>query len=659
MVSPPPSAVACPVDDVRSPADLQAAKLAEYHRYLESNYAHGVHRFFSPTGFLRKFEHTVSVVAEKKREAVYVRDMDDAAGKLQKVVSGGEGVYDLIAEPGTGKTTVLPFRFPGSRVVVALPTPFEAWSAFNTAAGEASLKLKGLTLGKKDARVCYMDSYLAANMVLSGYMQYDVLIVDECDSGKGVTGFLADVRAPGKVLVRMSASHGRTGTGSSRSFNVVTQSDMPDVRNGVDAVVEYVSVNAKGRSLLLAPDAVTAGKLSGLLPGSRLVSSEVSLGELARHVLEQRDDGLVVSDDVCARGLNLNLDMVFDCQLVDEHGVVRHANDAEMYQRKGRVGRNKPGWYFSPGLSACEKLESDADIVRSNVVRVAACVEQSGPGRAHVTVDQAERLLHSDDEPYVMVVKEAQAIVEPGFSASPEPPGSPDSVAVQSVSSSDDDRVVEVPLPQWMMWGTKMTGKSCENTTVRVTRDSRGRRCIERRKSSGSSDAVSLRDLPSQLVKRPGALAPVRPAAGKHAEGAPYAVAPVRGSAAQGGRFPTAVAPPVMDLSASAYEFEWPALLADLADRCGDLPTIVPPGSWQHTALGGMGSNWLERLEVVALGNHSFLADEFEVVCRAWNLMVASTWVRRSPGLSAGLHVNRMEFCMRYFQMYYQIASAG
>lgn len=651
-----------PADNVRR---TQADLLEEYHAYLEKHYQGGVDRFFSPTGFLRTFEHTVRVQAEEKREAVFVRDMDDATGKLKAVVDGGEGVYDLVAEPGSGKTTVLPFRFPDSRVVVAMPTPFEAWSAFNCATGDACLRLKGLTLGRPRSKVCYMDSYYAANMVLSGFEDYDVLIVDECDSGKGVTRFLADVRSPGKVLVRMSATHGRSSVGVSRAFGLSVVEDMPDVRSGVDAVVEYVVKNAKGRALLLAPDAETAARLHTLIPESRLISSRVNLGEIARFVLEQHDEGVFVSDDVCARGLNLNLDMVFDCQLVNEHGVVRHVTDAELYQRKGRAGRNKPGWYHCPGLPCCEAMDNDVDVVRSNVVRAAVGVSQQGSERAHVDPTTAVSLLHESKEPYLAVVRTSRNTGAVG-----EPVGVPvDASAVNDGVPAElpdvHSRGVEVPLPDWLMWGLKQTGRPHEKCTVQIVRDKRGRKSIERRRSSGSgsgagsgSAGLSMEDLQSG-PRRAGPLAPLKVAAGAVAPGAPYASVPVEKPVTHPVRLTAPVAPPVMDLSASAYEFEWPSLLVDLADKCGDLPTIVPPGSWRYTALGGMGANWLGRLEALAVAEPRFTADEFELVCRAWNLMVASTWVKRTPGLSAETYIDKMEFCLRYFQMYYLVALGG
>jgi len=108
------------------------------------------------------------VSTERTKRVVVAKSVDEAVLKLQPVIEGKEGVFDLAAEPGSGKTSVLPFRFPSKKVVVAMPTPFDAWSAYQMATGDAMLKLKGLTLGAK-ANVCYTDSYLAANMLLSGF----------------------------------------------------------------------------------------------------------------------------------------------------------------------------------------------------------------------------------------------------------------------------------------------------------------------------------------------------------------------------------------------------------------------------------------------------------------------------------------------------------
>ncbi|BDF97670.1 P3 protein [Aspergillus lentulus jivivirus 1] len=652
----------------------QASHLAQYHKYLEQHYASGVDRFFSPTGFLDKFQRTVSVVAEKKRDAVYVRDMADATSRLRKVVEGGEGVYDLTAEPGTGKTSVLPFRFPDSKVVVALPTPFDAWSAFNTATGKSALKLKGLTLGNINANVVYMDSYMAANMVLSGFMDYDILMVDECDSGKGVTGFLADVKAPGKVLIRMSASHGKTNVATTSSFTVHEVTTLPDVRTHLDGFVQIVREQAKGRSLVLLPDPVTAAKVASLIPGSRLVSSKTNLGDMARFVLENIEEAVFVSDDACARGLNLNLNMLFDSQLVSEHGTVRVVNDNELYQRKGRVGRNKSGYYYSPGFEPSKPVTSVVDMFRSNVVRAVAGVPQDGPEVAHVSPEFAEELLFSSVEPYALVVQaqeevkqvETACVNDQGADARFSPPGSPGSPVMYSTSGSGSPAEVSVAVPKWLAWGFKAAGKESAPTMVNVVASptsSKKKYLMERRKSSTSSSGgeramVSYSGGGSSPAKA-GAMSPALMGGGKFSRSAPYAVERVERPVPEVLKYTAPDAPPIMDLSAANYEFEWPALLNDLAANSEALPTIVPPGNWKHTGYGGMGSNWLSRLDNLAVAEQTFRADEFEVVCRAWNLLVASSWVMRTPGLSPASHTNRLEFCLRYFQMYYTLAMAG
>jgi len=395
---------------------------------------------------------------------------------------------------------------------------------------------------------------------------------------------------------------------------------------------------------------------------------------MARFVLEQSEDVVFVSDDVCARGLNLNLDVMFDCQLVSEHGITRTVNKAEAYQRRGRVGRNKAGYYHSPGLPATEVVVADADIMRSNVVRAVAELPQAGHTRVHVGKEEAEELLYHTEEPFIAVMrKETERMLDTEFRrrsegsvkavAVPprtERPMSPESQAMTSGSSFGSSGAEEVMVPAWMMWGMNKTGKNYGGgSIVQVARSSkRGGQLCFRRSSSSSDDSKG----PSRgaLVAPVGGHLSPRVGTGRAVSGLPYAG---RGRVDRPGRevvyFRAPDAPPVMDLSLCGFDYEWPALLNDLVETCGDLPTIVPPNNWQHTALGGMGSDWMARLESLAISQPRFEVSEFEVVCRAWNMMVATTWVRKTPGLSVTLDANKMEFCLRYFQMYYQLASSG
>lgn len=632
----------------------------EYHEYLTNNYRYGVDRFFAPTGFLENFEKTTAVVASARKEALYAKTVDDAQARLEPVVAGGEGVFDLVAEPGTGKTTVLPFRFPSKRVVVALPTPFDAWSAYNTASGPAKLKLKGLSLGKEE-RVCYMDSYMAANMVMSGFMDYDVLIVDECDSGKGVTGFLADVKAPGKVLIRMSASHGRSGGGPSTAFLITEDSTMPDVRHaGAEATARFVTERTSGRSLVMAPDADTADQLAKHIPGCLVITTKTSLGAMSRAFTSKASVCVFVTDDICARGVNLDLDMVFDCQLLTEHGVMRNLTDAEVYQRRNRVGRNRAGYYHQPGLPTMEPRECDADVMRSNVVRVHANIEQVGRAAVQLTPADAVAMLTSEEEPYTVMARVANDThLARSKSKSPSSTKSSSSAksykSVRSNSSSSKSGAVPVELPAWMMWVGAVTGKTREGVTYSMSR--KGVHRSRSSSSSGSAVGPTLSQLMAPSRAREGAMAPRRYDA--VSTDAPYAVERSERKDRAIAPFTSQRSPPIMDLSASEYELDWPGLLGDLVDRCSDMPTIVPPHGWQHTTVGGMGSNWTQRLEALAIADMVFTAAELEVVCRAWNTIVAGTWVKRSPGLSAYAHRDQLEFCLRYFQSYYNMAVTG
>jgi len=136
------------------------------------------------------------------------------------------------------------------------------------------------------------------------------------------------------------------------------------------------------------------------LNGSVLVTVESNFEKLVGSIVDQEGGNMYVTDDTCGRAMNLNLDMVFDTQLVSEFSNVRPLTPEELYQRMGRVGRNKPGWYFSPGLDPKSKGVSDFDIVRHNITRAVAEVAQEGESRLHVTSEEAGTLMTSSREPF-------------------------------------------------------------------------------------------------------------------------------------------------------------------------------------------------------------------------------------------------------------------
>lgn len=632
------------------------SSLEKYEEYLARNYDGGCQRFFSPTGFLDEFQKKVEVETQKQRNIVLVTSVDDATKRLEPVVSGGTGVFDLSAEPGTGKTSVLPFRFPTKKVVVAMPTPFDAYSAFNMATGPCTLKLKGLRLGNSDA-VVYTDSYMAAAMVLENSSKYDIMIVDECDSDRGCTKFLAEVKVKDKLLIRMSATHGTFGTLASKGYGVTEMEDMPDVRNGVQPVVDYVKAHHKRRSMVLAPDAGTAQEMGKQFPEAVVVSTNASLKGLAKAMVNQDKDTLFIADDVCARGLNLNLDALFDCQLVTEYGVTRVVTQAEAYQRRNRVGRNKSGWYRSPGLKPMDKRTSAIDLVRHNVVRAAAGVPQVGRSSLRIQSSELPELLYAAREPHD--IKAVSAVGEVAVVSSPSSRGSDEFASVRSVGSSGERRV---RAPSWVTYFSGMTGAADteKETFAVVTSPGAGTGKFVRRRSSGSSGSV----VKSGSYRHSGygstnaalslSTAPTLPSASD----APYAaVRHRRGRVTESMAVP--LAPPIMDLTQLEYDMDWPGLLRDRVATGGDLPTLVPPGSWRHTSQTGMGTDWFRRLDDIASRDNVFDDTEFEVVCRAWNRMVAQTWVKRTPGLSSESDNVRMEYCIRYFQAYFMLGSTA
>jgi len=391
------------------------------------------------------------------------------------------------------------------------------------------------------------------------------------------------------------------------------------------------------------------------------------LGSIARAMLKQQEPRLLVSDDVCGRSLNLNLDTIFDCQLVTEYSVIRNLTPAELYQRRNRAGRNKPGWYYSPDLPAKDKSSSDYDVARHNVVRAIAGVRQQGDNRIKFEAADALKYMCSPREPYETKSLESArevAVMSPTSSSSS---GSSKRTYHSASAADTDDEMIRTNItpPRWLCYfanggGTdpKLKGEIADTFVISSAR----RKAHARKRSSDSSGddtrsnsavstVVSSREWSSRMAMRSRPSLPV-------ADGAPYAVSRHRESRAVPS-ISVPMSPPLMDLTQLNYDMDWPSLIRDALSRGGDLPTLVPYGSWRHTSAGGMGTDWFRRLEDISQRDASFDESEFEVVCRAWNRLVAQLWVRRTSGLSGYTDEQRLEFCLRYFQSYFLLGSAS
>jgi len=295
---------------------------------------------------------------------------------------------------------------------------------------------------------------------------------------------------------------------------------------------------------------------------------------------------------------------------------------------------------------------------------VHAGVDQQGSECAKVTADQAQTLLVSAEEPFAVQVRAAQlaALTDEGHTSAYSTPRSRRSSS-NSVGSRTSLRSEprEVPYPAWMMWLAGSIDRPIEkNAKVKISRRDDGKEFYHRGPAPGGANTkLTLRELNTPLAVREGTQAPVRKR--YHAEAVvPFAVpassAPVPAVVTE---FQVPKAPPIIDLATSEFEIDWPMLLGELMERCCDLPTIIPPHNWRHTATGGVGSNWLARLDAMAVTEYAFSTAELEVVCRAWNTLVAATWVRKSPGLSAYANRDHLEFCLRYFQSYFNLMQVG
>jgi len=263
--------------------------------------------------------------------------------------------------------------------------------------------------------------------------------------------------------------------------------------------------------------------------------------------------------------------------------------------------------------------------------------------------------LLSEEEPYIVqtrVAEDSHMLLR----SSSGSPGSAESVMSKSSGASRSSTSVRHKrtgeVPAWLVWAATASGKTLGSTCYSMS--DKG---LHRTFSSSEDDSVAAKGALSSLGPRAGALAPKDYKYVSH--DGPRAVSRRHGGGVVAPKFAAPRSPPVMDLSASEYELDWPALLGDLMERCSDMPTIVPPHGWQHTMVGGMGSNWVTRVETLAVSELAFTSAELELVCRAWNAIVAGTWVKKSPGLSAYAHRDQLEFCLRYFQSYFNLAITG
>jgi len=368
--------------------------------------------------------------------------------------------------------------------------------------------------------------------------------------------------------------------------------------------------------------------------------------------------------------LNLNLTALFDTQLVAEFGSLRTLTSAELLQRKGRVGRNKVGWYFSPGLEVVQARENDIDLVRHNVVRSLAGVRQLGSEKLRVSADEAKLLQCADTEPFNEVVSYRAAEKAMVSSPTPSSPIEKYETAVGSSSGSSaigsaGSKVLAAP---WLCYfSSGKLDKPGDGKVTYVAKHKKGRNAFVRSKhragSSGDSDSDrAVRKFSGESLAEGLGAMQLRTHADNRkvlpvAEMAPYAKSAVD-RRVYNERLALPMSPPVMDLTALTYDMDWPALIRDRLCTGGDLPTLVPPGSWRHTSVGGIGNNWLSRLDTIAVGDAIFNDSEFEVVCRAWNLLVGQSWVKRSPGLNNLSNADKLEYCARYFQSYFLLQDA-
>jgi len=591
-------------------------------------------QFYKPTRFAEAFELAVKFSAQHRLVPAHVYSLDAAVAAVNQNQASGNQRFSLSAEPGAGKTTVLPFRFPSSRVLVVLPTGFDAWCAYKTATGVANLRLVDKRIDNR-SKVTYLDSYMAAHMLLKGKLNSvcDILIIDESDSNAGITKCLTEVDFPGLCVVHLSGTAEERVTRTTESFAVEDSTSFPPLAEVDDAISFIASKSAGGRSIVMVPDSVTVTRMLEGLPGAAILGGDTCPDDVDNLLSQQQQDCLILADDSCTRGFNLNLDRVFDFQLVgsvdNRRAITRH----EMIQRRMRVGRNKPGAYYHPSVQFAEKAETQYDIFRNNVARAGFGIPLRECSM-ELDLGSLAHLMVADFEPYIK--QQLMVVTSRDSTLSSAESGSRGKSRRSSIAK-------EVPV--WALWASTYIHRPSKPKSRRSG-------SLDKGESSPFVDGVSYSSTEtfSKASSPKGSVEVVR-------RSWVDAVTPSVGSGTGRVVFPAVREGPVpIDLSLGPGDVDWPEALRLCYVAGEPVPFVIPQAGWRFTRAAGSGVDWVQRLLGVIEEGPRFSAAEFEVVARGWNLLSSRRNFSFARSSDPWADKDLVVFCVEYFSNFIHLS---
>nr|QIJ25703.1 P3 [Grapevine associated jivivirus 2] len=596
-------------------------------------------QFFKPTRF--------QSIADKRRlsfpsagnvATTYVRNIQEAESFCGENQRPGH-VFGLTAEPGSGKTTVLPFSFTSSKVAVVLPTGFDAWSAFKTASDVANLMTLSKVI-KNGSHVTYFDSYSMASTMYdsAGKIDFDIVIIDESDSNAGITKALTEMKVPSVAVIHLSGTSNESSVRSNGSFPIEKSYNFPKLSNEFFDAVEYIKENSLNlRSLVMCPDHKIASQIHKMLYNSQLISEQSSYEQLEDIFENQQSNALIVCDESCTRGFNLNLDAVFDFQIVGSSDYRRVITSHEETQRMMRVGRNKSGVYHCPKQVLGVVSHSELDVFRNNVARYLFSLPLK---QCSLVVDSSNvyKLAVSVIEPFKQQLLTGSNTPLSSDSSIEPKSRSPSSTKSVSASTRTSTSVKSVPaFAAWTMGFYDRRSSSSSSTSSAVI--------VSESDSDGSKRRAFVRSSP---------MAPARINTSKGLSKTERYTAELPSRKKLAVTMPTR--PPPIDLTLEHDYVDWPAALAAQLEAGELTPFIIPYDGWAYTSDGAAsGVDYLQKLSGIIREGPSFSKPEFEVVCRSWNLLSARGGFSFAKRKDAWNDSAYFTFCVEYFNSYLSI----
>jgi len=598
-------------------------------------------QFYKPTRFEEAFVVDEPVLKLELEGSSHFRSIGDAIEYAEKTAFKQPAV-SLSVEPGSGKTTVFPFTFKTSRVGVVLPTGFDAWAAYSLASQEANIKT-GAKCVDKGSRVTYMDSYTAGFLIFKYRKDfpYDILIIDESDSSAGITRTLSELRLDKCFIIHLSGTPEQRVTNASSSFPVEVSDDLPPITDSFIQAVDYIKQRMDGgRNIVMTPDSKCAKSIAKMITNSTLVCDESPMEDLETLMSNQQDDTVIVADDSCSRGFNLNLDRVFDFQVVGPEDNRRSITKHEKQQRVARVGRLKPGAYYGSGVGLSDQSFTQLDVFRNNVARRVFGLPMV-PCELELDVQRLQELMVSDVEPYRLQVMLPELVGDKG--------------AVKRKRKS----ISYAEVPAWVKF-------------IAGYRERVSYRDKQHKRSSGDNFYTSYQTVVSSSSSDSGlgSFQSVSRRGTQESQSGTVAVRPQRrldlanASSALMSLTVSETAvpsvqrklqrPPVVDLSLATNE-DWPEVLMLCYEGREPLPFVKPAAFWKYTSSAD-GVDFIQRLVCIAEEGPRYSKPEFEIVCRAWNLLVSRSKFSFVAGKDAWSDDPLCTFCLEYFQSYNSIS---